>query len=600
MPNGDFILLLSAYAEKEYCRSWINRDQVIESTRRLRVKRIVNISLLLVVIASLAFANGGKDEGPGATMESGNLDYALEQVGPINGSPLSDIRVRQAIGYAIDVDAFTSTLFEGRAVPADSLIGNGPWKAEGLDRYEYDPDKARALLAAAGWDSSYVLDVAYYYSDQLTVDLMSVIQQYLSQVGMKMTFRQVTGDVAGQLWVSPEDQVNGPAMVTWDMAYGAIGSAVLGGYFNRFTSEASNNSHTPTDPEYDRLVKATQSTAVVADQMAAYHELSEYENKALYGLPLYYQQVFIAESNRVDRKGVPYGNEQFAYDWRIIDWDVKPDSDGNRTLYLNSGPTEFFQHTMVNPGLMMTNKLLFDRLITADGALTPSKGQLAESYNMSSDGKTLTLELRDDVTWHDGVRFTADDVKFTIEYTLKSAGLNPVVEKTYSSIEGAAAYKAGTANSVSGIMINGTTVTIKFAELDPDALFTFSQWPPLPKHLLEGSDPLKAQQSSYWQNPIGTGPFIVDEVNMNDFCTMVPYDGYWDTSGSGNIEQIYLSPSMDSDPNLVINSDAGKIDYAFTKVVADVNAIENLDNMSIIPVDIRYTRLLYFNKFEKE
>lgn len=564
------------------------------------MKRLLNIGLLLVIITSLAFANGGKDEGSTAMAGSGDLDYALEQVGPINDSPLSDIRVRQAIAYAIDVDAFTSTLFEGRAVPADSLIGNGPWKAEGLDRYMYDPDKARELLAAAGWDSSYVLDVAYYYSDQLTVDLMSVVQQYLAEVGVKMTFRQVTGDVAGQLWVSPADQVNGPALVSWDMAYGAIGSAVLGGYFNRFTSTATNNSHTPTDAEYDRLVLATQSTAVVADQMAAYHELSEYENKALYGLPLYYQQVFIAESDRVDRKGVPYGNEQFAYDWRIIDWDVDQDNNGDRTLYLNSGPTEFFQHTMVNPGLMMTNKLLFDRLITADGSLTPSKGQLAESYEMSSDGKTLTLVLRDGVTWHDGAPFTAEDVKFTIEYTLKAAGLNPVVEKTYTSIEGAEAYKSGSASSVSGVMIDGNVVTIKFAQLDPDALFTFSQWPPLPKHLLEDTDPVKAQQSSYWQNPIGTGPFMVDEVNMNDFCTMVPFDGYWDNSGSGNIEQIYLSPSADSDPNLVINSEAGKIDYAFTKVVADVNAIDKLDNMTIIPVDIRYTRLFYFNKFNKE
>lgn len=564
------------------------------------MKKVLSVLILTVLMTAMAFAAGDQEASAGSSAEMGNLDYALEQVGPITGSPLSDIRVRQAIGYAVDMDAVCESLFEGKAIPADSLIENGPWKAAGLDRYKYDPDKARALLAAAGWDSDYVLDVVYYYGDQLTVDLMTVMQAYLADVGMQMTFRRVTGDVASQLWVSPANQEVGPAEVDWDIAYGAIGSAVLGGFFGRFTSTAANNSHTPTDPTYDALVDATRATADVAEQMAAYNALSEYENKALYALPLYYQQVFIAESNRVDRKGIPYGNEQFAYNWRVIDWDVTPDKNGENTLYMNSGPTEFFQHTFVNPSLMSTNKLLFDRLITADGSLTPTQGQLAEDYSMSSDGLTLTMDLRDGVKWHDGEDFTAEDVKFTIEYSLKVPGLSPIVEKTYSSIEGAEAYKAGTADSVSGVQIDGDRVTIKFAKLDPDAMFTFSQWPPLPKHLLEGTDPVTAQQNSYWQKPVGTGPFRVDEVNMNDYCTMVPFEGYWDNTGTGNIDKIFLTPSMDSDPNLVVNSEAGMIDYAFTKVVADVQAIEAMDHMNIRPVDIRYTRLFYFNKFDRK
>ncbi|MBF9014283.1 MULTISPECIES: ABC transporter substrate-binding protein [unclassified Oceanispirochaeta] len=564
------------------------------------MKKVLSVVLLTILMTAMAFAAGGQEESAGSSADMGNMDYALEQVGPITGSPLSDIRVRQAIGYAIDMDAVCASLFEGKAVPADSLIENGPWKATGLDRYKYDPEKAKALLAAAGWDSDYVLDVVYYYGDQLTVDLMTVMQAYLGEVGMQMTFRRVTGDVASQLWVSPANQEIGPAEVDWDIAYGAIGSAVLGGFFGRFTSTAANNSHTPTDVKYDALVDATRSTADVAKQMAAYNALSKYENKALYGLPLYYQQVFVAESKRVDRKGIPYGNEQFAYNWRIIDWDVTPDKNGERTLYMNSGPTEFFQHTFVNPGLMSTNKLIFDRLITADGSLTPSQGQLAEDYSLSADGLTLTMDLRNGVKWHDGVDFTAEDVQFTIEYTLKVPGINPIVEKTYASIEGAEAYKSGSADSVSGIQIDGDRITIKFAKLDPDAVFSFSQWPPLPKHLLEGTDPVTAQQNSYWQKPLGTGPFMVDEVNMNDYCTLVPFDKYWDKTGTGNIEKVFLTPSMDSDPNLVVNAEAGMIDYAFTKVVADVQAIESMDNMKIIPVDIRYTRLLYFNKFDRK
>jgi peptide/nickel transport system substrate-binding protein len=102
---------------------------------------------------------------------------------------LSDERVRQAIAYAIDMDTIVETLFEGKAIVADSMIPNGGFKAEGLERYGYNPDKARALLKDAGWNDGQVLDVVYYYGDQLTADLMVALQAYLGDVGIKMTYR---------------------------------------------------------------------------------------------------------------------------------------------------------------------------------------------------------------------------------------------------------------------------------------------------------------------------------------------------------------------------------------------------------------------------
>ena len=111
---------------------------------------------------------------------------------------LSDERVRQAIAYAIDMDTIVETLFEGKAIAADSMIPNGGFKADGLNAYDYDPERARALLAEAGWDDSQVLDVVYYYGDQLTADLMVAMQAYLGDVGIKMTYRKLEGDVGGQ------------------------------------------------------------------------------------------------------------------------------------------------------------------------------------------------------------------------------------------------------------------------------------------------------------------------------------------------------------------------------------------------------------------
>ena len=45
-----------------------------------------------------------------------------------NSEALSDQRVRQAIAYAIDMDTIVETLFEGKAIAADSMLPNGPFK----------------------------------------------------------------------------------------------------------------------------------------------------------------------------------------------------------------------------------------------------------------------------------------------------------------------------------------------------------------------------------------------------------------------------------------------------------------------------------------
>ena len=62
-------------------------------------------------------------------------------------------------------------------------------------------------------------------------------------------------------------------------------------------------------------------------------------------------------------------------------------------------------------------------------------------------------------------------------------------------------------------------------------------------------------------------------------------------------ELIRMYPSGESDSNLVKNAMAGQVDYAYTKSVEDVLALEAMENMKVTPVNVRYTRLLYVNKF---
>ncbi|MCQ4727859.1 ABC transporter substrate-binding protein, partial [Anaerotignum faecicola] len=136
-------------------------------------------------------------------------------------APLADERVRQAIAYALDMKSILDGVFEGAALPANSLTPDGADKVDGLNNYDYNPEKAKELLKEANWDPNTELDVVYYYTDQMTQDLMAIIQQYLAEVGIKMNARLVEGDLATILWKAPEDPVNGPSAVDWDMCYAA-------------------------------------------------------------------------------------------------------------------------------------------------------------------------------------------------------------------------------------------------------------------------------------------------------------------------------------------------------------------------------------------
>lgn len=270
------------------------------------------------------------------------------------------------------------------------------------------------------------------------------------------------------------------------------------------------------------------------------------------------------------------------------------------TLYANGGPEEFFEAPWLNPGTFVYNKVLYDRLIFADEKLDPipGEGQLAKSYEMSEDGKNLKFVLRDNIFWHDGEPITAEDIKWSIEYSLKTTVLNNVFGNTFKSIEGATDYIDGKADEISGIVIDGNNIEIKFEKLAPDALLTFTQFAPLPKKHLENVDPVKFQQSEFFRNPIGSGPFKVDEVKMGNYTTLAGFDKYWDGKPAFIM---HLNPSPgDSDPNLVTNAKAGLLDYSYTKNIADVKALEGTKGINMDTVDVRYTRLFFANKFKKK
>lgn len=528
-------------------------------------------------------------------LQTSSLSGAFAQA--LNNNPLSDVRVRQALAYAIDKQLIVDSVFGGYAIAADGLLPNGPFKSANLNAYPYDPEKAKALLAEAGWDSSRQLEMVYYYDDQITADLMAVLQAQLAEVGVNMTYHLIVGDVAKTLNSIPEDP-KGKSVVSWDLAYGARAAMAMQEYFNDYATGKASADGFPGTAELDELIAASSSSTDPEANKQTLMKIDEYINTNAITIPLYYQQLYSVESKRLSRNGEPHGNDQFNYDWNIQNWTVEPDSTGKAVMYTNAAPIDYFEQPWVNLGLWAGNKLLWAHMLSAKPFLDGvSGGDLAEAYTISEDGKTLTFTMRDGIKWHDGEAITTDDVTWSLEFALKTPNLHGVVASTLNSIEGAAEYVAGTAEHVSGISTDGKTVTIKFAKVNANVLLSFTQWGPFPKKYFEGVDPTLVQQAEFWQKPVGSGPFKVEEAKFGDFTSFVPFDDYYE--GKPKIEQVIAWASADGDVNMVKNASANRIDMAITKVVSDIEAIKGLDFMQLTPLDIPYTRMVWINQYDK-
>ena len=546
------------------------------------MKKLVTLLLAACMLLTLAACGqSGTTTAPAATTAApaGDNATAAEPAAPAYTNPLQDVRVRQALWYAIDMDAIVEGLWENNVVAAHkSLVPEGTWQADGLTEYTYNPELAKQLLAEAGWDSSYTLKAVYYTGNLL--DTITAIQGYWAEVGVKMEFQLLTDNLTVQLWTPSADGKT--SAVDWDLCFAGTNALTLGELYNRHHSTAPNNSTVLPDPTLDALIETAKVAVTTADQKAAYDAIQVYENENVEVIPLFYIPSWVITSKHLDMAGNAVGNDQFSYTKNILDWNIDR---ADKTMYTNTGAVNALEHTATNPGLFWHQEIVFDRLLNADTSLTPTDGSLAESYEVSEDGKTITFTIRDGIKWHDGQDFTAEDVAWTFKY--------------YPTVPGANAVMTDVMNDAASITVDGNKVVFQFNNPQPNALTIFSQWAVLPKHCLENVAPENFAADTFWQKPIGTGPFKVETVKLGEYTILTRNKDYF-IPGTGNIEKIYMYPSTDAgDENLITNAKADKIDYAFCKDSSQVQQFHSMDGFDVQTVNVTFPRYIFINMFER-
>ena len=480
------------------------------------------------------------------------------------GTPLADVRVRRALAHAIDVDTVVGALYYGTG--------------ESVANHTYDPEKAKELLAEAGWPSDYVLDVVFCQEDPQMEDLLNVIVQYWDAVGVKAEVRKIEEDAAKQLWTAPADP-EGDSAVIWDLAICAVSDLTQQHFLDRFASESARNSHTPKTEGLDEAIEQGDMEGVrqILEAQVSY-------------IPLFCQDGFVCISDRVNPAGMEAGNDRYAYNKEILNWTT--DREDN-TLYTGSVPEGTGLCPLTDPG-QLYQELVFDRLIAADQNLNPAAGQIAESYTLH--GNTATFTLREELSWHDGEPLTAEDVEFTFELYLQCPDTDPVLRNVLEKLEGAEDFVNGDARDCVGITAEENVVTFRFAEEAEDALEVFSQWPILPKHKLENVMPAKLLTHKFWKNPVGSGPFRVEELEPGKTCLLERWDGYWQ-GGDGNIGFVRMNAAGEG---LSVLAARKLLDYGWGLSSDDASYIAQLEHMEVIPVEDNCTVCFFINQFPHE
>ena len=237
---------------------------------------------------------------------------------------------------------------------------------------------------------------------------------------------------------------------------------------------------------------------------------------------------------------------------------------------------------------------LFNQLVKLD--LTDENLQklvpdLAEKWTISPDGTVYTFSLRKDVKWHDGTKFTADDVVYTATYAAENQGAFIGFKPAFFWLKGATAANAACTAAQAADKCGGTAplegvkkiddYTVRFTIEAPNANFMrFMADAPssiMPKHLLAGQTADQINKGEFKTKPVGTGPYKMVSVRPGQFVELAANPDYF--KGAPKIAKFFY---MDITPETALAQlQSGQLDIALNVGVANLDLLSRQSSLNV-------------------
>lgn len=167
--------------------------------------------------------------------------------------PFDDVRVRQAFNYAIDKETIIDVVLGGKGVPAVGYLPSSSFAFDpDLEGYSYDPDRAKELLAEAGYEDGFETPMMTSEHPEWGLPIVEAIMPYLNEVGIRL--QPETMDT-GVLY----DRLRAGDYSTY--IYSTGGSAHPVAYLWRFHSTLASTTNRYWSEELDELLDRARATS---------------------------------------------------------------------------------------------------------------------------------------------------------------------------------------------------------------------------------------------------------------------------------------------------------------------------------------------------
>mgnify|MGYP000005778686 FL=1 len=204
---------------------------------------------------------------------------------------------------------------------------------------------------------------------------------------------------------------------------------------------------------------------------------------------------------------------------------TRPDNkkivEGGTFLRLGADPPTLDPHLTTDVNSAIYAVEIYGGLMTIDRNLA-IVGDLAESWEVSADGRTTIFRIHPDAKFHDGRKVTANDIKWSLE-----RAADPLTEAFNASvflndIVGVTQKLSGASTAVSGIrVINDSTVTITIDAPKPYFLSKLTY----PVSFVLDQQNVESGRDWIFE-PNGTGPFKLAEYRPGEVLRLEKFDGY--------------------------------------------------------------------------
>ena len=180
--------------------------------------------------------------------------------------PFDDVRVRQALCYAVDVDSILELTADGHGTKLGSSMYPAFTKYfdDSLtDYYSYDPEKAKTLLAEAGYPSGFAMTITVPSNYTPHVDVAQVLVEQLAAVGITAQLQEVEWNT----WLQDvyQNRKFQSTVVGFD-ASTLTANAML----QRWMSDSDKNMINFSDAQYDQVMSEANATTDDAGRTALY------------------------------------------------------------------------------------------------------------------------------------------------------------------------------------------------------------------------------------------------------------------------------------------------------------------------------------------